>query len=162
MGRGPASTRCPCWPKGGELTGPNPTDRAESGTKYRLLVTANGLPLAVTITRANRHGALLVESILNGLVPARGRGRGRPRPRPEKWHADKACAFRRVRRCLVRREITARIARLGVDSSERLGRHRWVVERTISWLLAFRRLATRYDRSAVTIICARRLPTRPC
>jgi transposase len=55
-----------------------------------------------------------------------------------------------------------------VDSSQRLGRHRWVVERTISWLLAFRRLALRYDRSAATItavailaiivICARRLP----
>ena len=42
------------------------------------------------------------------------------------------------------------------------------MERTISWLLAFRRLAIRYDRSAttitavatlaVTVICARRLP----
>lgn len=59
---------------------------------------------------------------------------------------------------------------MGVDSSERLGRHRWVVERTISWLLTFRRLAIRYDRSATTItavatlainiICARRLPRR--
>ena len=35
-----------------------------------------------------------------------------------------------------------------MDSSERLGRHRWVVERTISWLLAFRRLAIRYERRA--------------
>jgi hypothetical protein len=73
-----------------------------------------------------------------------------------------------VRRYLRRRGITARIARIGVDSSERLGRCRWVVKRTISWLLAFRRLAIRYHRSAVTItavatlavtvICARRLP----
>ena len=80
------------------------------------------------------------------------------------------CAFKRVRRYLRRRGITARIARIGVDSSERLGRHRWVVERTISWLLAFRRLATRYERSAttitavavlvITVICARRLPPK--
>jgi transposase len=73
-----------------------------------------------------------------------------------------------VRRYLRRRGITARIARIGVDSSERLGRYRWVMERTIAWLLAFRRLAVRYDRSAVTItavatlaitiICVRRLP----
>ena len=73
-----------------------------------------------------------------------------------------------MRRYLRRRGITARIARIGVDFSERLDRHRWVVERTISWLLAFRRLAIRYDRSAttitavatlaVTVICARRLP----
>jgi len=57
-----------------------------------------------------------------------------------------------------------------MDSSERLGRHRWVVERTIIWLLAFRRLAIRYDRSAttitalttlaITIICVRRLPRK--
>ena len=53
------------------------------------------------------------------------------------------CAFKRVRRYLRRRGITARIARIGVDFSERLDRHRWVVERTISWLLAFRRLAIR-------------------
>jgi hypothetical protein len=75
-----------------------------------------------------------------------------------------------VRRYLRKRGIIARIARTGVDSSERLGRHRWVVKRTISWLLAFRRLAIRYDRSAttitavatlaITIICARRIPRK--
>ena len=26
------------------------------------------------------------------------------------------------------------------------GRHRWVVERTLSWLLGFRRLGVRYER----------------
>jgi transposase len=31
---------------------------------------------------------------------------------------------------------------------ERLGRHRWVVERTFSWLLGFRRLGMRYERRA--------------
>ncbi len=39
-----------------------------------------------------------------------------------------------------------RIARKGVDSSERLGRHRWVVERTLAWLSQFRRLMIRYER----------------
>lgn len=71
-----------------------------------------------------------------------------------------------MRRYLRRRGITARI---GVDSSDRLGRYRWVIEWTMSWLLAFRRLALRYDRTAATItaltrlactlICLRRLPT---
>jgi transposase len=59
------------------------------------------------------------------------------------------------------------VARIGRDSSARLGRHRWVVERTIGWLLSYKRLALRCDRTAVTInalarlavllICARRL-----
>jgi len=41
-----------------------------------------------------------------------------------------------------------RIARRGIDSSERLGRYRWVVERTLSWLLGFHRLGIRYERRA--------------
>ena len=133
-------------------------------------MTADGLPLAVAITGANRHDSMLVEPILGGLVPVKGRGRGRPRRRPGKLHADKAYDNRRVRRYLRRRGIASRIARIGVDSSERLGRYRWVAERTIAWLLAFRRLAVRYDRStvtitavatlAITIICARRLPRK--
>ena len=75
----------------------------------------------------------------------------------------------RVRRYLRRRGITARIARIGQDSSQRLGRHRWVVERTIGWLLSYKRLALRYGRTertvtalarlAITLICARRLST---
>jgi len=32
--------------------------------------------------------------------------------------------------------------------SERLGRHRWVVERTLSWLACFRRPTIRYERRA--------------
>jgi len=97
----------------------------------------------------------------------KGPGRGRPRRRPVKLHADKGYDNRRVRRYLAGRGITARIARRGVESSARLGRHRWVVERTMAWLLGYRRLARRYDRSVQTItalltlacalICHRRL-----
>jgi Transposase DDE domain len=39
-----------------------------------------------------------------------------------------------------------RIARKGVESSERLGRHRWQAEQTIAWLLGCRRLRVRYER----------------
>lgn len=110
---------------------------------------------------------MLVEPILDSLRPVKVPGSGRPRRRPVKLHADKAYDNRRVRRYLRRRGITARIARIGIDTSDRLGRHRWVVERTVSWLLAFRRLALRYDRTeatitalatlAATMICIRRL-----
>ncbi len=61
-------------------------------------------------------------------------------------HADKAYDIPRCRRFLHRRRIRVRIARKGVDSSERLGRHRWVVERTLAWLGQFRRLTIRYER----------------
>jgi transposase len=110
---------------------------------------------------------VLVEPILDSLPPVKGAGPGRPRRRPVKLHADKGYDNNRVRRYLHRRGITARIARRGVDSGDKLGRYRWVVERTVAWLLGFRRLALRYDRSAKTItalatlactvICHRRL-----
>ncbi|MBP2055870.1 transposase [Streptomyces griseochromogenes] len=38
--------------------------------------------------------------------------------------------------------------RKGIESSTRLGRHRWVVERTVSWLAGCRRLHRRYEREA--------------
>jgi transposase len=39
-----------------------------------------------------------------------------------------------------------------VESSERLGRFRWVVERTPAWLVTFRKLAVRYDRHAASVL----------
>ena len=85
------------------------------------------------------------------IIGPRGRP-GRPRKRPAKLHADKAYDSSPLRRALRARSITPRIARRiarrGIDSSERLGRHRWVVERTLAWLLGCRRLGVRYERRA--------------
>ncbi|MBB1490805.1 transposase, partial [Paracoccus sp. MC1854] len=74
--------------------------------------------------------------------------RGRPRKRPDKLHADKAYDNHRCRSECRARAIMPRIARRTVDSSERLGCHRWVVERTLAWLNRFRRLTIRYERRA--------------
>ncbi len=122
----------------------------------------------MAVSGANRHDSMLVEPILDSMPAIKRGGRGHPRRRPVKLHEDKGYDNPRVRRHQRRRGISARIARLGRDSSARLGRHRWVVERTIGWLLSYKRLALRYDRSvvpiaalarlAVTLICARRLP----
>jgi hypothetical protein len=38
---------------GGELTGPNLTDRGKPGSKYHLLVDRGGIPLAVGLSAAN-------------------------------------------------------------------------------------------------------------
>ena len=39
-----------------------------------------------------------------------------------------------------------------MDSSERLGRYRWTVERTNEWVLAFRRPTVRYERHAASVL----------
>jgi transposase len=47
---------------------------------------------------------------------------------------------------LRKRSIKSRIARKGKESSKKLGRHRWIVERTLAWLSKYRRLTIRYER----------------
>jgi hypothetical protein len=38
---------------GGELTGPNPTDRGKRGTKYHIVISSDGLPLGAVASAAN-------------------------------------------------------------------------------------------------------------
>lgn len=133
--------------KGGEATGPNPTDRGKPGTKRHLVADAEGTLLGVTISGANRHDSVMLAPTLDAVPPVR-HGPGRPRCRPRKLHADKAYDHRRCRAECRARSVKPRIARRGVDSGEKLGRHRWVVERTLAWLNRFRRLAIRYERRA--------------
>lgn len=45
-------------PLGGQKTGPNPTDRGRCGSKYHLMTTRSGVPLAVTVTEATARSAL--------------------------------------------------------------------------------------------------------
>lgn len=89
----------------------------------------------------------MLEPTLDAIEPIK-RPWGRPRKRPAKLHADKAYDSAEKRQELRRRGITPRIARRGIESSERLGRYRWVVERTLAWLNQFRRLRIRYERRA--------------
>jgi transposase len=134
------------------------------------VVDRNGIPLAVHLSAANAHDTTQLLPVVDAVPPIIGpRGRlGRPRKRPAKLHADKAYNASELRRSLRARSITPRIARRGIDSSERLGRYRWVVERTQSWLLGCRRLGVRYERRAdllkgllhlvCALLCLRFLP----
>jgi transposase len=103
--------------------------------------------LAVGLSAANTHDSTMLEPVVDAVPPIRGR-RGRPARRPAKLHADKGYDYPKCRRVLRARGITARIARRGIESRDRLGRHRWVVERTQAWVLGCRRLGLRYERRA--------------
>ena len=117
------------------------------------------------ISAANRNDHLLLDDLVDAVAPVR-QPVGRPRKRPGKLHADKGYDYRACRTALRRRGITARIARKGIESSTRLGRHRYVIERALEWITRFRRLTRRYDRIAAhfeafallacAIICYRR------
>ncbi|WP_443083447.1 transposase [Variovorax sp. PBL-E5] len=70
---------------------------------------------------------------------------------------------------LQRRGIKDRITRRGIERNDRLGRHRWVVGPTHSWLASFGKLRTRFERRidahvallflACCVICVRTLTT---
>jgi len=47
----------------GELTGPNPTDRAKTGTKYHIAVNEDGLPVACVATAANVNDTVVFERL---------------------------------------------------------------------------------------------------
>ena len=111
------------------------------------MVDAHGIPLAELLSAANAHETRFLERLLDAIPPVRGK-RGQPRRRPNKLHADKGYRSRRNQQILRERRIKSRIARPRIDSSKRLGRHRWVVERTFAWLNQMKRLIIRYERRA--------------
>ena len=100
------------------------------------------------LTAANVHDSKVLEEAVDSIEPIKRPGGrpGRPRKRPEKLHADKAYDDKKCKEALRKRSIKSRIARKGKESSDKLGRHRWIVERTLAWLSKYRRLTIHYER----------------
>lgn len=123
------------------------------------MTDGQGVPLAVLLSGANRHDSKMTFELVEAIRPIR-RPRGRPRKRPQSLVADKAYDYPHIRRGLRRVHIRAEIPHRGTKQDRALGRFRWVVERTLSWLSQFRRLRIRYERRAdiheafLTIGCA--------
>jgi IS5 family transposase len=111
-------------------------------------VDANGTPLGLTLIGANCNDSRMLAATLDAVPGVRTGRRGRPRRRPDKLHADKGYDHRRFRHECRARNITPRIARRGIERSQHLGSHRWIVERTLAWLARFRRRTIRYERRA--------------
>lgn len=136
--------------KGGDVTGPSPVDRGKPGSKIHAISDRAGLPLAVGVSAANTHDSEALKPLVNAIpaIPAIRSRRGPRRRKPAKLHADKAYDIPALHTWLRRRGIIPRIARKGLNSSTTLGKHRWVIERSIAWLLGYRRLTIRYERKA--------------
>lgn len=110
------------------------------------MVERQGIPLAVRLSGAQVHDSQMLVPVVDAVVPVRNGRPGRPRQRPHKLHADKAYDSGPLRQALRQRNIRPRIARRGIESSQKLGRYRWVVERTGAWFNQFRRLRIRWER----------------
>nr|WP_217637674.1 IS5 family transposase [Actinopolyspora saharensis] len=131
--------------KKGEHTGPSPVDRGKPGSKLHILSETTGLPLVVGVSAGNTHDSHGLIPMVSGLLSRHDPHRGH-HAKPRRCYADKAYDRPDLRRWLLGKHITPRIARKGIDSSQRLGRYRWRIERTFSWLSGYRRLSPRYER----------------
>lgn len=135
---------------GGEATGPSPVDRRKKGTKFTLLVDRDGVPLVIRAVPANRSDQL---EILPTVVsfPVVGGQPGRPRTHPGKLYGDAGFDCNPTRSILHWLGIEPHIRHRKEAHGSHLGRVRWVVERTISWIKGLRRMRVRYDRSGTSI-----------
>ena len=124
--------------RGGDFTGPNPTDRAKRGTKYNVAVDGEGVPVACVATAANVNDTLVFERLFLAAyaVMARIRTVFADKGYDAEHHRD-LCRFFGARPQIYQR---------GQPPGSGLGQRRWPVERSNAWVLENRRLALRYDR----------------
>lgn len=134
-------------PLGGEDTGPNPTDRAKSGTKRSLQTDGAGIPISMAVGGANVHDKNLLELTLEYRENF---GPLVPEEITEHMCLDKGYDYADIKELV--EDVycyTAHIRRRGEEASEirrKAGEkaRRWVVERTHGWLNQFRALRTRW------------------
>ncbi len=133
------------------------------------MTDAAGIPLVVRTGPANQPDAELALEMLDAIPPCVGR-RGRPRRRPGTFQGDGAYGIKAIVAEVVQRRVNSLLAPYGKARKEHgsgLGKTRYVVERTLSWVDNFRRLKLCYERFgehfqsfhglAACLICANRV-----
>lgn len=135
---------------GGEATGPSPVDRRKKGTKFTLLVDRDGVPLVLRAVPANRSDQCEILPAVVDFPIVAGKP-GRPRTHPQELYADAGFDCEATRNILRWLGIEPHIRHREGEHGSHLGRVRWVVERTISWIKGLRRMRVRYDRSLTSI-----------
>lgn len=103
--------------------------------------------MAALLTAANCHDVIQLLPLVEAVPPVAG-GVGRPRRRPGRLYGDRGYDSQRHREELRRRGIEPQLARRFTGHGSGLGVHRWVIERTLSWLHQYRRLRVRFESRA--------------
>lgn len=106
------------------------------------MTDGGGVPIVAKTTAANRHDVTELLNLVND-VPAI---KGKPRYRFDELYADRAYDLEPDRVALREVGTTPYIPKRRTEHGSGLGKIRWAVERTISWLHQFRRLRMRCER----------------
>jgi hypothetical protein len=154
--------------KRGAHTGPNPTDRAKKGCKRHVIGDASGIPLVVCTTPANVPDQQPLEAMVESMPPVK-MPKGPPRYKPGALVGDRGYGFPYLIAVVVAMRIASLLSPRGKHQphGSGLGRVRYVIERTLSWVGNYRRLKPCYERTgehwqafnelACCLICANRI-----
>jgi transposase len=146
--------------KGGELVGYDGYHK-KKGSKLHAVVTPASLPISITISPGNEHESRRLMPLMENISIKTPNQKGRPRKRPRRIHADKNYDTPLVRAYLHQKGVQANIpsrskkkqrGRPRIFDSTSFKKIRYTVERFFSWIKAFRRIDTRYDRLASTFM----------
>ena len=137
--------------RGGELTGPDPTDRGERGTEYHVVASTGGLPPGVVPSAADVHDTRRFPHLLR---PARV-----VRAAVGEACADAGYDGAGNRGVRPRDGTEPRIREVGAPHGRGPGAVRRVVEHDCAWLLADERPDRRHDGLGQAILA---LPNAGC
>jgi putative transposase len=135
-------------PLGGNDTGKNPTDRAKLGGKIHILVDQQGAPLSIHVTGANENDKWYVTALILSILVQRPRS-------TQHFCADKAYDSWDVHLFVKeqgyvdhikhrRRRNEPKEEECPIPGEYKYPARRWVVERTLSWLVRRRSIRTRW------------------
>jgi putative transposase len=140
-------------PLGGGGTGPNPTDRGESGSERSLLTDGRGVPLGLAVAGANRNDHKLMRETVEAIPVER------PAPTPDAPQGlclDEGFDYPEVPELAAEFGFTLHLRTRGeeIEAKRHAGAkaRRWVVERTHSWLNRFRRILIRWEKRPDTYL----------
>lgn len=146
--------QCAAGARGGQEGEALGRSRGGFGTKIHVRAEGKGKPMAFVLSGGERHESKFLQALLEQGAVVRA-GRGRPRIRPDRVVGDKGYSYTTVRTYLHRRGIRITIPRRK-DQGPNLCFDRIVykernkVERLVGRLKHFRRIATRYDKRALS------------
>lgn len=131
--------------------GPNPTDRGKMGVKESILVERDGGPLSLVVVGANINDHLILQTTLESIVVER--------PVPSSEHPQNLCLDKGYDNATSRAilEALGYVAHIKGRGEEKAcltpqegdevhPARRWVVERTIGWLLRWRGILVRWEK----------------
>ena len=131
-------------PGGGEKTSQNYFDKNKFGTKKSIAVDEQGIPIGIALGSARQHDSRLLRATIQSIDP-------KIRKLNETMHLDKGYDSKNTETALFNFYYCPNISRkknrkLPDQVKNKKSKHRWVVERTFSWINRFNALFVRQQR----------------